>query len=191
MAQDENRLDCDCPHCLLRREIIALKFPLFRPPRALFACPSCGSALADAPIIAKRGRLRHRTDQSGSVDVSRLAPARLEGRRESGICGLSGAGLSAPAHRRVQRKRGGPQYACKIAPGKVSLLAEAFSPSGQLGRRNYPAATAIFLVFLSAFSADKGLVTTCKSSKPIVADNSRPNAVNWLWRRKIRMKNPF
>jgi hypothetical protein len=91
----------DCPYCLLGREIIAVKFPLFRPTTALFVCPSCGSALAarDGPTT-KRDRLRHRghypsliggppaasvqpdknspasTGASVSADVSPMAPAR-------------------------------------------------------------------------------------------------------------------
>jgi hypothetical protein len=91
----------DCPYCLLRREIIAVKFPLFRPTTALFVCPSCGSALAarDRPTT-KRDRLRHRghypsliggppaasvqpdknspasTGASVSADVSPMAPIR-------------------------------------------------------------------------------------------------------------------
>jgi hypothetical protein len=54
----ERLFKTDCPYCLLRREIIAVKFPLFRPTTALFVCPSCGSALAarDGPTT-KRDRL--------------------------------------------------------------------------------------------------------------------------------------
>jgi hypothetical protein len=51
-----------CPYCQLRREIIAIKFPLFRPATALFVCPSCGSACAE-PNRSKNkkpGRLRLR-----------------------------------------------------------------------------------------------------------------------------------
>jgi hypothetical protein len=47
MTQGENLLDNDCPYCLLRREIIAVRFSLFRPAAAVFVCPSCGSATAD------------------------------------------------------------------------------------------------------------------------------------------------
>jgi hypothetical protein len=37
-----------CPYCQFQREIIAIKFPLFRPATALFVCPSCGSACAES-----------------------------------------------------------------------------------------------------------------------------------------------
>jgi hypothetical protein len=37
-----------CPFCQFQREIIAIKFPLFRPATALFVCPSCGSACAES-----------------------------------------------------------------------------------------------------------------------------------------------
>jgi hypothetical protein len=47
MTQGENLLDNDCPYCLLRREIIAVRFSLLRLPAAVFVCPSCGSAVAD------------------------------------------------------------------------------------------------------------------------------------------------
>jgi hypothetical protein len=51
-----------CSYCQLRREIIAIKFPLFRPATALFVCPSCGSACAEPNGIKnkKLGRLRLR-----------------------------------------------------------------------------------------------------------------------------------
>jgi hypothetical protein len=56
---DECLVETDCPYCLLRCEIIAVKFPLFRPPTALFVCPSCGSALAYRDgATTKRDRLR-------------------------------------------------------------------------------------------------------------------------------------
>jgi hypothetical protein len=73
----------DCPYCLLLREIIALKFPRFRSPSALFVCPSCGSVLADGDgPKTKLGRLRLRTGPSVGADVSPVAPARVyEGRR--------------------------------------------------------------------------------------------------------------
>jgi hypothetical protein len=51
-----------CSYCQLRREIIAIKFPLYRPATALFVCPSCGSACAE-PNRSKNkrpGRLRLR-----------------------------------------------------------------------------------------------------------------------------------
>jgi hypothetical protein len=47
MAQGENLLDNDCPYCLLRREIIAVRFSLLRPPAAVFVYPCCCSAVAD------------------------------------------------------------------------------------------------------------------------------------------------
>jgi hypothetical protein len=47
MTQGENLLDNDCPYCILRREIIAVRFSLLRLPAAVFVCPSCGSAVAD------------------------------------------------------------------------------------------------------------------------------------------------
>jgi hypothetical protein len=47
MPESQRLLDSDCPYCLLRREIIAVKFWLFKPCTALFVCPSCGSTFAD------------------------------------------------------------------------------------------------------------------------------------------------
>jgi hypothetical protein len=104
------------------------------------------------------------------------------------------AGCQMPGYR---RQRLGESSASEAARNMHVMRLGRFLSSPRhfsirsTGRRDYPAATAIFLVFLSAFSIDKGLVTTCQSSKPIVAENWRSNAVNWLWRRKIRMKNPF
>jgi len=48
------------PYCQFRREIITIKFPLFRPATALFVCPSCGSACAVSNGFKnkKPGRLR-------------------------------------------------------------------------------------------------------------------------------------
>jgi hypothetical protein len=68
----------DCPYCLLRREIIAVKFPLFRSPSALFVCPSCGSALAD-----RDGPIAINATDCGSVsaDVGPVTPARVYERR--------------------------------------------------------------------------------------------------------------
>jgi DNA-directed RNA polymerase subunit RPC12/RpoP len=39
--------DIDCPYCLLRREIVTIKFSLLKCPTALFVCSSCGSVLID------------------------------------------------------------------------------------------------------------------------------------------------
>jgi hypothetical protein len=39
--------DIDCPYCLLRREIVSIKFSLLKSPTALFVCSSCGSVLID------------------------------------------------------------------------------------------------------------------------------------------------
>jgi hypothetical protein len=48
MLRPENSFEIEiCPYCQFRREIIAIKFPLFRPAIALFVCPSCGSACAE------------------------------------------------------------------------------------------------------------------------------------------------
>jgi DNA-directed RNA polymerase subunit RPC12/RpoP len=43
----ERFFDIDCPYCLLRREIVTIKFSLLKSPTALFVCSSCGSALTD------------------------------------------------------------------------------------------------------------------------------------------------
>jgi hypothetical protein len=52
-----------CPYCDIRREIVAMKFSLFRPATALFVCPSCGSASAEPNGFKnkKPGRLRLRS----------------------------------------------------------------------------------------------------------------------------------
>jgi hypothetical protein len=55
MTQGENLLDNDCPYCLLRREIIAVRFSLLRLPAAVFVCPSCGSAVADDGTSSEHG----------------------------------------------------------------------------------------------------------------------------------------
>src|ERR1700730_16792434 len=63
MLRPENSFEIEiCPYCQLRREIIAIKFPLFRPATALFVCPSCGSACAEPNGFKnkKPGRLRLR-----------------------------------------------------------------------------------------------------------------------------------
>jgi hypothetical protein len=48
MVTRENPSEIEtCPYCQFRREIVAIKFPLFKPATALFVCPSCGSACAE------------------------------------------------------------------------------------------------------------------------------------------------
>jgi hypothetical protein len=80
----ECHFNTNCSYCLLRREIIALKFPLFRSPRALFVCPSCGSVLADGDgPKTKRDRLRLHTGPSVNADVSPVAPARADDKRRA------------------------------------------------------------------------------------------------------------
>jgi transposase-like protein len=60
MPEIERLLDSDCPYCLLRREIIAVRFSFFKPCTALFVCPSCGSTFADIDGPSrKRGRSLH------------------------------------------------------------------------------------------------------------------------------------
>jgi hypothetical protein len=60
MPESERLLDSDCPYCLLRREIIAVRFSLLKPCTALFVCPSCGSTFADGDGPSdKRGRSWH------------------------------------------------------------------------------------------------------------------------------------
>jgi hypothetical protein len=61
MATPENSSAIEtCPYCHFRREIVAMKFSLFRPATALFVCPSCGSASAEPNGFKnkRRGRLR-------------------------------------------------------------------------------------------------------------------------------------
>jgi hypothetical protein len=49
-----------CPYCLLPREIIAVRFSLFKPCAALFVCPSGGSTSADVDGTNNiRDRSRH------------------------------------------------------------------------------------------------------------------------------------
>jgi len=60
MAEIERLLDSDCPYCRLQREIIAVRFSLFKPCEALFVCPACGSTFADVNEPSnKPGRLRN------------------------------------------------------------------------------------------------------------------------------------
>jgi transposase-like protein len=47
MSVAQGGLSENCPYCLLPREIIAVRFSLFKPCTALFVCPSCGSTSAD------------------------------------------------------------------------------------------------------------------------------------------------
>jgi hypothetical protein len=58
--ESERPPDSDCPYCLLRREIIAVRFSLFKPCTALFVCPFCGSTFADVDGPSnKRSRSWH------------------------------------------------------------------------------------------------------------------------------------
>ena len=60
MSEAERLLDSDCPYCLLQREIIAVRFSLFKPCEALFVCSACGSTFADVSEPSnKPGRLRN------------------------------------------------------------------------------------------------------------------------------------
>jgi hypothetical protein len=54
-ARKRTPLDNDCPYCLLRRAIIAVRFSLFKPCTALFGCPSCGSIFADVDGPSNKG----------------------------------------------------------------------------------------------------------------------------------------
>jgi hypothetical protein len=65
-----------CPYCDFRREIVTIKFRLFRPAIALFVCPSCGSAAAEPNGSTKKkpGRLRLR---SISLPVPQAQPEAL------------------------------------------------------------------------------------------------------------------
>src|SRR4051794_1619580 len=66
-----------CPYCQFRRDIITMKFPLFRPATALFVCPSCGSACAVTNGFKnkKPGRLRLRNIRLPDPQVQPDAPA--------------------------------------------------------------------------------------------------------------------
>jgi transposase-like protein len=60
MSVAQGGLSENCPYCLLPREIIAVRFSLFKPCTALFVCPSCGSTFADiGGPSRKRGRSLH------------------------------------------------------------------------------------------------------------------------------------
>ncbi len=100
----ERLLDSDCPYCLLQREIIAIKFSLFKPCTALFVCPSCGSSFADVDGPSnKRGRSWHlkaylsTSQMEASPRLSTLARRRQPA--------LIGAGPQPMAPPRVQEGR--------------------------------------------------------------------------------------
>jgi uncharacterized Zn finger protein (UPF0148 family) len=63
-----------CPFCQFQREIVAIKFPLFRAATALFVCPSCGSACAEPNALKNNKPARLRRQISAISPVAQARP---------------------------------------------------------------------------------------------------------------------
>jgi DNA-directed RNA polymerase subunit RPC12/RpoP len=64
--------DIDCPYCLLRREIVTIKFSLLKSPTALFVCSSCGSALTDDERLSADARGLEQKAAAGGEPLGKI-----------------------------------------------------------------------------------------------------------------------
>jgi DNA-directed RNA polymerase subunit RPC12/RpoP len=85
MSTPERERFPDCPYCLLRREIVTIKFSLLKSPTALFVCSSCGSALTDDDRLSTDTRgLEQKAAAAGREPLEKIPVRAGSSGREGG-----------------------------------------------------------------------------------------------------------